>query len=269
MSITAIDYFCSNYFMSNQDIIQLLDNDTLTRVENTFRGVEDYTERKQKEALMLWRIMPQETKQIMAIKLELCLSSDIKCPVKKQNSKMVKKYKVCKNKSKRKMIMPINTYVIEYNRYIKHIPSSEKENLNPYELYKIAFKRLIDSGELNIIWSNINPDKYSDKNEKKLKCDILPMFVNMPYSTISKFKPAYALAVFAVHSILVCSGLYDDYPTFKDFNNFAAHIVLKGKIYMMNVLKDTNSVRDLLEYDNFHTIWDRTMRSNLINFNIS
>lgn len=259
MSITAMDYFCSKYFMSHPDIIQYLDDNTLIHVRQALGGVENGDERKRREALMIWRLMPQETKQIMSNELEQWLSSHNTKKVEKSvtRCKSVKKYNVCKNKSRRKLAMPINTYVVEYDRYIKHIPESEKKNLNSYELYRIAFKQLMSSGELNIIWDNINPDKYGDKNEKKLERDILPMFVYMPYSSISKFKPAYSLAVFAVHSILVGSGMYDDYPTFKDYKNFAAHIVLKGKNYMMNVLKDTNSVRDLLEYDNFHPIWDR------------
>ena len=71
-----------------------------------------------------------------------------------------------------------------------------------------------------------------------------------------KFRMVFPAIVVNIHNILMGSGIYDEYSKFRDYKNIAAHIVLKGKAFCIKVAKDPSSIRNMLEFDEFHPIWD-------------
>lgn len=284
MDITAVDYFRSKYVMTHPDIIGLLEVNLVDEVKNLQRitNIRDLEERKHQEALILWRRIPFNIRDEITRQFNVWIGneqfisnsedsytdsdtdSDVdiihedmrNIEIKQKEISRVKKYVIEKKNGEqtRKLTTPI--YASEGDeKLMGFVTDYEKKSSSMCDIYRLAFERAINNEIANVIWDNIKSQDYGDKSEKEFKA-IRYVFSNVPYFNRKKFKETFPTIMLAVHNVLMGSGIYNDYPSFKDYKNLAAHIVLKGKDYCSNIVITPENVRKLLEYNDFHSIWD-------------
>lgn len=279
MDITVVDYFRSKYVMNQPDVFELLDVQLVNEVKNNrnILRINDPEERKHQEALILWRRVPINVRTNLVNQFNAWIGnipdsqseeeiigaepysddddSDSDSSVKELEQKSLEKkyHKKEKKENTRRLTVPIYRSKNEESLLGLVTPVEQKGGV--LDMYRTIFTRLVSSGEVNIIWDNIKVEQYGNKNEKNFAF-IRHVFSNISYYQRHKFKDVFPKVMYVVHTVLMSSGIYDEYPDFKDYKNLAGHIVLKGKDYCTSIVDDTNKVRDLLEYDNFHPIWD-------------
>jgi hypothetical protein len=269
MDITAVDFFASKYVMVHPDIMGVLDEDLVRRVKNlrTVLIVDNVEERRNMEALILWVRIPNATREIINDQFNVWIGNDINGAnpnggveeLKEEVKSHVKKYcvvekDICEKKT-RNLTKPI--YISNRERKLMDFVSkNDIKNHTTYSIYNLAFELAVNSGVFNIVWDSIRIQDYGNKSEKPFSV-IRRVFSKISYYNRSEFKNIFPVIMFTIHSVLLGAGIYNDYPTFSDYENLAAHIVLKGKNYCTSIVKDPQLVRPLLEYDEFHPIWDR------------
>lgn len=273
--------------MAQPDIMGMLEVDLVDDVKNLRQilAINDGEERKHQEALILWIRIPLATRNNITRQFNVWIGNDInvadvesdqdsdqdsdsdveelkegikKMDIKDEVKPRVKKYIAVKKevgeKKTRKLTTPIYASSCD-GKLMDFVSKNEIKNLTSYDIYRLAFERAVQKGVINIIWNNIQTQDYGDKSEKPFPV-IRHVFSNVSYYNRGKFKDIFSTMMFAIHNVLMGAGVYDDYPTFSDCKNLAAHIVLKGKDYCEAIVKDPQLVRPLLEYEEFHPIWN-------------
>lgn len=72
----------------------------------------------------------------------------------------------------------------------------------------------------------------------------------------SAFKTEFTLLVNMMNMYLTYSGVYDEYPTFKNKLNLSALIAFRERSDVINFMNNLDSIRTLIEYDSFPHVWD-------------
>lgn len=283
MDITVIDFFRSKYVLAHPEIMELIDVKLVEEVKNDRRimAIQDEDEKTHQEALILWRRLPRQI--LVEITNQFNLWIRIPQPKPDDNSESDKdvadypwnepdtlwfiKKKAVENKNppnqvyfkkekekKRKLTSAIYPSTAEI-RLMEHISKKNMRNLSLFDAYKKIFFCVIYNNETLVIWNNIKEKDYGDKCDKSFAV-IRHIFANISYMQRKKFIEIFPVVVVNIHNILMGSGIYDEYSGFRDYKNIAAHIVLKGRTFCIKVAKDPNTIRHMLEFDEFHPIWD-------------
>lgn len=288
MDITVIDFFRSKYVMAHPDIVGMLEVALVDEVKNLRQilAIDDGEERKHQEALILWRRIPLATRNDITRQFNVWIGNvpvvehesdsdsdsdaesdsdveELKEGVNNMNiddevKTRVKKHSAVKKKVDKKKTRKLTTPIYasrENGKLMDFVSKNEIKNNNSYAIYRLAFERAVHKGVVNTIWDSIRTHDYGDKSEKPFPV-IRPVFSNVSYYNRSKFKDIFPTVMFAIHNVLMGAGIYDDYPTFSDYKNLAAHIILKGKDYCNAIINDPQLVRPLLEYEEYHPIWN-------------
>jgi hypothetical protein len=280
MEITAVDFFRSKYVMDHPDIMRTLDVALVKEVKNLRQilAIGDGEERKHQEALILWRRITLAARHQVIRRFNIWIGNGINTEQKKELEDLealvfkveekkrtnineevkdlVKKYSVVKKeagaKKTRKLTTPIYASIKD-EKLMELVPQSviNKPHFGP----RLLFEWAVNKGITNIIWDSILIHDYGDKSEKPFPV-IRHMFSKVSYHNRSKFKDIFPTIMLIVHNLLIGAGIYDDYPTFSDYKNMTAHIILRGKDYCYSIVKNPQLVRPLLEYDEFHPIWN-------------
>jgi hypothetical protein len=259
MDITALDFFRSKYVLDHPDIMEALDVDTIVRVKNLpqITNIKEMDERKHQEALVLWELIPEHMRIHFTRYFNIWIGNPDSedTDTEEVKTSTVQKYNRVENKEKtRKITTPI--YESKCNdKLVSYLTKKELDNNDNQCVYKLAFDRCEQKGDFNIIWNIIDKSGYNNKSEKQF-LDIKIIFSHIPYYNRTIFWNVYSTVMFNVHRVLVGACIYEDYPTFHDYKNIAAHIVLMGKDYCSSVVADPQLIRPLLEYNRFHPVWD-------------
>jgi hypothetical protein len=260
MDITVVDFFRSKYVLNLPDIIHVLDVEVINNVKKlrNIANIVDLDERKHQEALMVWNLMPKHTKDYFTHQFKIWIGDDIKDLATNLMDMKIRdiKHVHVKNKNTRKMTTPIHEHQ-GIKLLLKHVTPEEIKNNTQYDIYRLIFERGSLAGAFRRIWN------YTDKvltlydhPSKQQSIEIKNLFFDIPYSTLTQFSDEYLTAIIAMHNVLMYSGIYGDYPTFHDYRNISAHIILMGKDYCLQILSDPNQVRPLIEYGDYYQTWD-------------
>jgi hypothetical protein len=280
--------------MAHPDIMVMLNENLVLRVKNSRRIliIGNAEERRHQEALVLWEKIPIDTKDIITWQFNAWIGNDINVAnrdvdddddgvdyvdaadeessddgvdedPKEEVKTRVKKYCVVKKEVCEKKTRVITTpiYVSDMEEKLMDFVSKNDINKNTtLDIYRLAFRRVVGKGVFNIVWDSIQAREYGDKSEKPFPV-IRHVFSNVSHYNRRKFKNIFPIMMFAIHGVLMRAGIYNDYPTFNDYENLAAHIVLRGENYCGSIVKNPQLVRPLLEYDEFHSIWNHYERT--------
>jgi len=263
MDFTAVDFFKSKYVRSHPDIMGMIDPVLINTVKNQYRvlDINDYEARKQQEAAIIWRWISSPVRDAVYKLFDVWIGNNINVAiqdtyVKEDDKTRVKKYNIIKKKTRKR-----TTPIYRSSKDEKHmdlISINETKNYCDYEIYRLIFERLIfkrlsEMQEMNTIWRIMRTDNYGDKSEKPF-ATARTVIIEVD-RTFRQFNNIFSNIILAIHNVLVAAGIYDDYPTFSDYKNLAAHIILKGRDYCQFIVNNPQQVRQLLEYDEFHPIW--------------
>ena len=134
---------------------------------------------------------------------------------------------------------------------IKHFKSKRNRNLvlHEYPSVDIDYKECID------IW---NIDAHDCENYGNISTHGTKLhsrlFKNGLLIRTVYFKNTMSVLMYEVNKKLI--NIYNMYPTFKDYNNLAAHVVFIGMEYYHTVLNNPNIIIDTLISEDYVKLWD-------------
>ena len=258
MDITVVDFFRSKYIMGHPDILDILDVAIVDKIKHDERilSIHDSEERKHAESLSVWDSLSPTDKWAITHLFTAWVGDDTdeKSITLNTDTEKVHKYSedtVCDN---RKLVGPI--YVSAEDKKILSLISGKNPSCdNIYDTYRSVFKCIARKKQFYTVWGCIHTHQYNDVSVMSFNmCSNIFTYVTY-YKRVS-FKEEFSLATNIVHNALLHSGIYNDYPTFHDYKNLATHVVLRGEVYCTNAVMNPETVRYLIEYKEYHDIWD-------------
>jgi hypothetical protein len=256
MDIGTEDFFISKYIMGQLDIIELLDEDVIDNVKKMrfIIAVEDPIERKHREASVLWYRLSNDIKDHITLLFNTWIGNHSE----EEKTARVKKYYIVKkiNDTQRKISYPIHNSIIHDN--LMEYATGKKDK------YKLAFSNADKGGVFKMLWTGLKKCTYGDRSEMSF-AEARKNFSKVIHGNRRILIHTFLMVLFAIHNILKDAGIYSDYPLFIDYKNMLAHIVLKGREYCLSIIEDPQLVRPLLEYEEFHPIWNNFLENYISN----
>jgi hypothetical protein len=113
---------------------------------------------------------------------------------------------------------------------------------------------------VNNVWAVVGPTKYGNRSDIEWGC-AKHVFSDMNRRTIRKIKRNMVRLMFYVHNILVHYGIYDTSRGVSEYKDIAAHIILRGRTYCINIVNNPEKAIPLLKNNEYHPIWSRSIYS--------
>lgn len=271
MDIDIVDFFRSAYVMDVDTTVKVVDKKLINAVKQSdaMQAIDDPVTRKHQEALAIWQRTSYREKLLITRQFNEWLGNengngDGKGDGEDEDdgdgeNKIVLHGKtvqiffpsVSKNND-RKKTTPIYKHTLSdcvASSMYYHITSMDVSS------FVRIFDEMVEQKYATVIWKTIHKNSYNDSHVMPFHV-IGTVFNHVPYRITALFKHAYCDMVFIMHMIILSSGIYDAYLTFKDYKNLAGHIILRGEKYCKEIIKNPEKIIRVLEFQLYHPIWD-------------
>jgi hypothetical protein len=263
MSKLVFEYYVSKFIMGHDNITNIVDSKLMDDVMalEEIMCIEDEEEKTYQVAVETWiRLGKNEIDRITSLFnkwvgiREKSKKTKRGEPLEKKNeANLVLKHVIDTDTPRRKITTPI--YMCKFDRSIFDPISMNIHEYNDdmINTYISAFKNDTDNDLYGVVWGNTGGYGNKSVMDNIRFRDILK---NTYYENQREFEFALDRAIFIINRILMISGIYKNYPTFNDYNNMVAHIVLRGEEYCLSVIDNPTIATHLIEYEDYYRVYD-------------
>jgi hypothetical protein len=247
----AHQYFCNLYVHGDGSIVKIFTDDILHDMKKDKHVLDskDANRRKLHEAQYLWSKCDRITKKQIEDRFKgWCKPVTIqKCSKKTTTEEKamvpgMSKYVMVPSENKRKLAYPI--YKLFKNGF-----AHDNQTLDYYEQH---LHNTINSKDFMLLMAKIKMPPFDRHRQRTQK-----IFVNKwSRLTSSDFAYIFKGTTLTVFRIMMLRRINENFPTFKDFIQVAAHVVGCGPDTCEQFLVNNEVIYDLIKNDAYYFAWD-------------
>lgn len=257
MNPIYVDYFRSMYVIEHISIMRLLDDAMIaTASERVARmNIHDPVEKRHQEALLLWEWVTIDVSDMV---IAMCDRWTAGADDEKKNNADTD-------------VAPDNTCGTEHVRICPDMrrKGRDREIVEPILMCSQdrAYSQTLFPGlddkiyvekcrHVLVLIANSSPAVACYETYPKGTLDFSRAFSHVFHYNRIRYRQIYVDLTYAIYRILCQTGIFEEYPTFRDGMDLSAHIMMMNKSHIQNVIDhDMSHVHVMISKKEWHPVW--------------